>query len=144
MAQTQEQLAVTPAALAGVRVLDFTWVRAGPMATRWLGILGADIIKIEWPEHLDSFRRNQSTAPRGVAPGPNSSGIFADQHVNKRSVTLNVKSVKGRVFLQRLIKVCDIVIENFSSRVMQSWALGYHELRKISEVSKKTKNTLYS
>ncbi|HAL46924.1 MAG TPA: CoA transferase, partial [Dehalococcoidia bacterium] len=42
--------------LAGVRVVDFTWVRAGPWSARWLAILGADVIKVEWPERLDSSR----------------------------------------------------------------------------------------
>ena len=121
-----------PRALDGVRVLDFTWVRAGPMATRWLGIFGAEVIKVEWPERLDSFRRNVVTVPTGIEPGPNSPGMFADQHVNKRGITLNVRSDKGMDILKRLIAVSDIVIENFSSRVMQSWGLGYEEQKKLN------------
>jgi crotonobetainyl-CoA:carnitine CoA-transferase CaiB-like acyl-CoA transferase len=121
-----------PRALEGVRVLDFTWVRAGPMATRWLGIFGAEVIKVEWPERLDSFRRNLGTAPPDVEPGPNSSGMFSDQHVGKRGITLNVRSDKGMDILKQLISVSDIVIENFSSRVMQSWGLSYEEQKKLN------------
>jgi crotonobetainyl-CoA:carnitine CoA-transferase CaiB-like acyl-CoA transferase len=121
-----------PRALEGVRVLDFTWVRAGPMATRWLGIFGAEVIKVEWPERLDSFRRNLGTAPSDVEPGPNSSGMFSDQHVGKRGITLNVRSDKGMDILKQLISVSDIVIENFSSRVMQSWGLSYEEQKKLN------------
>jgi hypothetical protein len=102
------------------------------MATRWLGIFGAEVIKVEWPERLDSFRRNVVTVPTGIEPGPNSPGMFADQHVNKRGITLNVRSDKGMDILKRLIAVSDIVIENFSSRVMQSWGLGYEEQKKLN------------
>ena len=118
--------------LAGVRVVDFTWVRAGPWSARWLAILGADVIKVEWPERLDSSRRNQTTVPPGTEPGPNSSGMFADLHVNKRAITINVRTLKGMELIQRLISVSDVVIENFSSRVMQSWGLGYDEMTKLN------------
>lgn len=120
-----------PRPLAGVRVLDFTWVRAGPWATRWLGSFGADIVKIEWPEHLDILRSNRNTVPPHMEPGPNTPGQFADTNVNKRGITLNVRTPRGLEFAKRLVPLSDIVIENFSSRVMQKWGLGYDELRQL-------------
>jgi crotonobetainyl-CoA:carnitine CoA-transferase CaiB-like acyl-CoA transferase len=120
-----------PRALAGVRVLDFTWVRAGPWATRWLGAFGADIIKIEWPERLDILRTNRNTIPPGMEPGPNAPGQFADTNVNKLGLTINVRSPRGLELIKRLIAVSDVVIENFSSRVMRNWGIGYDVMRQL-------------
>lgn len=120
-----------PRPLTGVRVLDFTWVRAGPWATRWLGAFGAEIIKIEWPQNLDILRSNRMVIPPGIPPGPNAPGQFADTNVNKRGMTLNVRSPAGLAIARRLVALCDVVIENFSSRVMQKWGLGYEDLRQI-------------
>jgi crotonobetainyl-CoA:carnitine CoA-transferase CaiB-like acyl-CoA transferase len=120
-----------PRPLTGVRVLDFTWVRAGPWATRWLGAFGAEIIKIEWPENLDILRSNRMVIPPGVEPGPNAPGQFADTNVNKRGLTLNVRTPKGLEIARRLAAIADIVMENFSSRVMQKWGLGYEDLKKL-------------
>ena len=120
-----------PGALAGIRVLDFTWVRAGPWATRMLGSLGAEIIKVEWPENLDMIRRGTATVPEGVEEGPNSVGAFADSNANKLGITLNIRSESGLDLVRDLIAVSDIVMENFSSRVMQRRGLGYEELRKL-------------
>jgi crotonobetainyl-CoA:carnitine CoA-transferase CaiB-like acyl-CoA transferase len=120
-----------PRALAGTRVLDFTWVRAGPWATRWLGAFGADIIKIEWPEHLDILRTNRNTIPPGMAPGPNAPGQFADTNVNKLGLTINVRSPRGLELIKRLIALSDVVIENFSSRVMRNWGLGYDVMQQL-------------
>ena len=117
--------------LDGIRVLDFTWVRAGPWATRWLGALGAEIVKIEWPQNMDMIRRLRNATPPGVEPGPNSAGQFADSNANKLGVTLNVRSERGMELLRRLVTVSDVVIENFSSRVMQRWGLGYQELKRL-------------
>jgi crotonobetainyl-CoA:carnitine CoA-transferase CaiB-like acyl-CoA transferase len=117
-------------ALDGIRVVDFSWVRAGPWATRWLGALGAEIIKIEWPEN-ERGRLPSSTTPKGLEVSLNTSGNFNDTNVNKKSITLNVRSAKGLAIVKRLIAVSDIVIENFSSRVLQKWGLGYDELTKI-------------
>jgi crotonobetainyl-CoA:carnitine CoA-transferase CaiB-like acyl-CoA transferase len=58
--------------------------------------------------------------------------MFADLHVNKRAITINVRTPKGMELIQRLISVSDIVIENFSSRVMQSWGLSYDEMKKLN------------
>jgi crotonobetainyl-CoA:carnitine CoA-transferase CaiB-like acyl-CoA transferase len=120
-----------PRALAGVRVLDFTWVRAGPWATRWLGAFGAEIIKIEWPEHLDILRSNRNTIPPGVEPTPNAPGQFADTNVNKLGLTINVRTPRGLELIKRLIAISDIVIENFSSRVMRNWGIGYDEMQRL-------------
>jgi crotonobetainyl-CoA:carnitine CoA-transferase CaiB-like acyl-CoA transferase len=120
-----------PRALAGVRVLDFTWVRAGPWATRWLGSFGADIVKIEWPEHLDILRSNRTTIPPEMEPGPNAPGQFADTNVNKRGLTINVRTPRGLELIKRLIAISDVVIENFSSRVMRTWGLGYDVMQQL-------------
>ena len=120
-----------PRPLEGVRVVDFTWVRAGPWAARWLGTLGAEVIKVEWPENLDTLRQNRFTIPEGVEPGPNSTGQFVDTNANKRGISLNVRSEKGLELVKRLISVSDVVIENFSSRIMQRWGLGYEGLKQI-------------
>jgi crotonobetainyl-CoA:carnitine CoA-transferase CaiB-like acyl-CoA transferase len=119
-----------PRALDGIRVVDFSWVRAGPWATRWLGALGAEIIKIEWPES-ERGRLPSTTTPQHLPVNLNTSGNFADTNVNKKSLSLNVRSPKGLEIVRRLIAISDIVIENFSSRVLQNWGLGYEEQRKI-------------
>ena len=120
-----------PRPLEGIRVVDFTWVRAGPWAARWLGTFGAEVIKVEWPENLDMLRQNRFTVPQGVEPGPNSTGQFADTNANKRGVTLNVRTEKGLDLVKRLISVSDVVIENFSSRIMERWGIGYDVLKEI-------------
>src|SRR5689334_5349442 len=120
-----------PRPLMGVRVLDFTWVRAGPWATRWLGAFGAAIIKIEWPENLDIVRINRMVITPGVELRPNGPGQFADTNVNERGITLNVRTPKVLVIARRLAALSDIVMENFSPRVMQRWGLGYEDLQKV-------------
>jgi benzylsuccinate CoA-transferase BbsF subunit len=120
-----------PRALAGVRVLDFTWVRAGPWATRWLGAFGAEVIKIEWPEHLDILRGNRNTVPPGMDLNPNTPGQFADTNVNKLGLTINVRTARGLELIKRLIAISDVVIENFSSRVMRNWGIGYDVMQQL-------------
>ena len=117
-------------ALENIRIVDFSWVRAGPWATRWLGALGAEIIKIEWPES-ERGRLPSSTTPQGLEVNLNTSGNFNDTNVNKKSLSLNVRSAKGLEIVKRLIAVSDIVIENFSSRVLRNWGLGYEEMCRI-------------
>lgn len=121
--------------LTGIRVVDFSWVRAGPWATRWMGAMGAEVVKIEWPRPGPGA---MGGGPRpGPAPTPGTQAAFArggnfnDMHNNKLGVTLNVRSPEGLDATKRLIGMSDIVIENFSSRVLQSWGLGYEEMARI-------------
>ena len=117
-------------ALEGIRVVDFSWVRAGPWATRWLGALGAEIIKIEWPEN-ERGRGGGRTTPQDAEDNLNTSGNFNDTNANKLSLSLNVRTPKGLEIIKRLISISDIVVENFSSRVLRKWGLGYEELCKL-------------
>ena len=80
---------------------------------------------------MSAGRLPSSTTPQDLEVNLNTSGNFADTNVNKKSLSLNVRSAKGLEIVKRLIAVSDIVIENFSSRVLQNWGLGYEELCKI-------------
>ena len=131
MVLSQEEATNTPQALAGVRVVDFTWVRAGPWATRWLATLGAEVIKVEWPGNPDGAREYRFDHAPGLEPNLNTSGLFSETNANKLSITLNVRSPKGLNLVKRLISMSDMVVENFSSRVMGSWGLGYEEMCKL-------------
>ena len=117
--------------LRNVRVVDFSWIVAGPQATRILADLGADVIRVEYPGRLDSTRLGNpaSGAPRG---SPDHSGMFNNLNRNKRSATLNVMHPGGMALLHDLLRVSDVVIENFSPRVFESWGLTYEAMAAIN------------
>jgi len=100
--------------LEGCVVLDFTWVVAGPVATRILADHGATVIKVE---HLQS-------ADFGSRRG----GLTGNLNRGKQSLALNMELPRGREVAQRLAAQADIVIDNFSARVMQNWGLDYESL----------------
>lgn len=103
--------------LQGIRVLDFTWVVAGPVATRILADHGAEVVKIE----------------RKVPPplGDRKRGLQCDLHRDKLSVALNMAHPKGLELARRLAQKSDLVMDNFSARVMRSWGMDYESLAKI-------------
>jgi crotonobetainyl-CoA:carnitine CoA-transferase CaiB-like acyl-CoA transferase len=103
--------------LHGVRVLDFTWVVAGPLATRVLADHGAEVIKIERPDARFVDRRREALA--------------ASLNRNKRSILLDMETVRGVDIARDLVRHCDVVIDNFSSRVMTNWGMSYAELRQL-------------
>lgn len=109
--------------LDGVRVVDFSWVGAGSYATKILGDLGADVIKIESQHKVDGLRLSPPFA--GGESGVNRSGYFADRNTSKRSMLLNLKSPDAPELALRLIEQADIVCNNFSPGVMDRLGLGY-------------------
>ena len=116
-------------ALDGVRVIDFSWIVAGPQCTRILADFGAEVIKVENEASMDYMRTSGSTAKSGNSP--NRGGVFNTLNRNKKSLTLNVMHPKGMDMLRDLLSISDVVVENFSSRVLEKWGLAYEEQRKI-------------
>jgi len=104
--------------LEGIRVLDFTWVVAGPVATRVLADHGADVIKIERTDAPDAPQR------RG--------GLFGNLNRGKRSVAIDLSDARGVELVRELARRCDVVIDNFSPRVMANWGLDAVALQDLA------------
>jgi crotonobetainyl-CoA:carnitine CoA-transferase CaiB-like acyl-CoA transferase len=112
-----------PGALAKLRVLDLTRVRAGPTCCRILGDFGADIIKIEAPPGVD---------PNEGMSGARDGSDMLNLHRNKRSLTLNLKEKTGHGIFMRLVKSADVVVENFRPDVKERMGIDYESLRAIN------------
>ena len=108
--------------LEGIRVLDFTQIGAGPLATMLLADLGADVIKVEAPEG-DVARRLGPPWYRGESP------IFIAFNRGKRSICIDLKSEDGRAIAQELAEGIDVIVESFRPGVMERFGLGYETLK---------------
>ncbi|MGM7671144.1 CaiB/BaiF CoA transferase family protein [Microbacterium sp. A93] len=117
-------------ALAGVRVLDFSWVVAGPMSTALLAGLGAEVIRVEWPERADNMRR-ALFAP-GIEPTLDTSCIFATVNIGKRALSIDARHPEGREVLEKLIREVDVVTESFSAGVLAGWGFSYERMRELN------------
>jgi crotonobetainyl-CoA:carnitine CoA-transferase CaiB-like acyl-CoA transferase len=120
--------------LNGIRILDLTHVWAGPLATRMLADLGAMVVKIEAP-YSRGPRDWRGATPLGGwiggEPGDepwNINAIFVKLQRNKQSASIDLKTDAGRATFLELVKVADVVIENFTARAMLSLCLGYEQL----------------
>jgi benzylsuccinate CoA-transferase BbsF subunit len=126
-------MAGTPSApLAGVRVLDLTHAWAGPFATQLLADYGAEVIKIETCDRPDMLRFSTLPADEARPDAYNRSGWFQYLGRNKLSLTLDLKRPQGQDLFTRLAAQSDVVIENFSARVMRSLGLEYVALQDIN------------
>lgn len=114
---------------AGVRVADFAWVIAGPLATQYLAVHGADVIHIESAARPDVLRGGQPMV--GGATGPNNAAYFANFNQGKRGITLNLREPRAVDLAKRVISTCDIVAENFTPGTMEKLGLGYQALREV-------------
>jgi benzylsuccinate CoA-transferase BbsF subunit len=103
-------------ALKGIRILDFTWLLAGPYATRILADFGAEVIKVQ---------------SKKVATGTedNLTGYFNTWNRNKLGITLNMSHAEAHALAFRLAGISDVVVQNFTPRVMSNWDLTYEKLR---------------
>jgi benzylsuccinate CoA-transferase BbsF subunit len=119
-----------PPPLAGVRVIDFTWVWAGPFASMQLAHFGADVIKIESSVRLDVTRRLGPFADEIV--GVNRSGYFNQYSQGKRSVVLDPKDPRGLAVVKRLLGDADVVIDNRRAGALARMGLTYEALRAIN------------
>ena len=105
-------------ALQGIRVLDFTWLLAGPYATRILADFGAEVIKVQ--------SRKTATGTES-----NATGYFNTWNRNKLSITIDMTHPESKELVLNLAKISDVVIENFSPRVMDNWGLSYETLKEV-------------
>jgi crotonobetainyl-CoA:carnitine CoA-transferase CaiB-like acyl-CoA transferase len=113
----------------GIRVIDATHVLAGPFAAYQLGVLGADVIKIEDPNDPDQSR--SSGTDKKLNHDLMGTG-FLTQASNKRSVALDLKQERDREILKALVRTADVFVENYRPGAFEALGLGYDELSKIN------------
>ena len=112
--------------LEGLKVLDFSWVYAGPAITRQLTDFGATVIKIECPTAHDALRSVQPF--KDDVPGPDRSANFSSVTLGKLSLGLDLNAPGARDIVLSLVDWADVVVENFSPRAMKKWDLDWSVL----------------
>lgn len=125
----QDDVSHQPGPLAGLRVLEFAQIAAGPFTGSLFADLGADVVKIERPDGGDGMR---SWPPLHEAPDGVFSGNFTSLNRNKRSVTIDIKKAGDAARFRRLIEKADLLIENFRPGVLARSGFGYEDCRAIN------------
>jgi crotonobetainyl-CoA:carnitine CoA-transferase CaiB-like acyl-CoA transferase len=118
----ERQISFAPP-LAGIRVLDFTHVLAGPFCTRLLADLGADVVRVESSKHPDH------PWPSAFISDDGRHASYLNTNRSKRSIAIDLKNPEGQKLASELAGVADIIIENFSAGVMERLTLGYETLK---------------
>jgi formyl-CoA transferase len=113
-------------ALDGVRILDFTHVQSGPTCTQLLAYLGADVIKVERPG-VGDITRGQLRDVKGA-----DSLYFTMLNGSKRSITIDSKHPRGKEILDRLVKTCDVLVENFAPGALDRMGLTFEHIHKLN------------
>jgi len=114
------------AAMQGIRVIDCATFIAAPFASTLLGEFGAEVIKVELPDIGDPCRRLGNASEAG------DSFTWLTEARNKKSVTLDLRKPEGAELFKRLVAESDVVCENFQTGTLESWGLGYEELKKVN------------
>ncbi|MGV0963730.1 MAG: formyl-CoA transferase [Polynucleobacter sp.] len=113
-------------ALEGVKILDFTHVQSGPTCTQLLAWFGADVIKVEKSGEGDATRGQLRDIPDA------DSLYFTMLNHNKRSITVNTKTPKGKEILERLIKECDVLVENFAPGALDRMGFSWERIQELN------------
>ena len=112
-------------ALSGIRILDMTHVQAGPTSSQLMGFLGADVIKFESPAG-DATRKQLRDIPDA------DSLYFTMLNCNKRSITVNLKNSEGKKVFTKLVKACDVLMENFGPGVLNRLGFSWDKVHEIN------------
>ena len=121
--------------LTGIKVVDLSTVFAVPYLGGLLSDLGAEVIKVESPTRVDQSRKPTTGPYLRNAPGDepwNEAGVFYVLNRGKQSIVIDLSLEAGRAVLCDLIRQADILLENFTPRVLRKWGLGYEELKRIN------------
>lgn len=123
----------TDGPLAGVRVVDLSWVLAGPVVGRLMADAGADVIKVESRQRMDNTRLGRAlpSAEEGAEP-TDRVPLFHALNAGKRSVAVDLRSPGAADVVKRLVAVSDVVVENFAPGVLDRLGLGYESLRAVN------------
>ena len=113
-------------ALDGIKILDFTHVQSGPTCTQLLGWFGADVIKVERPGEGDATRK-QLIDVQGA-----DSLYFTMLNHNKRSITIDTKNKRGKEILERLVKTCDVLVENFAPGALDRMGFSWEKIQELN------------
>ncbi len=116
-------------ALAGLKILDFMWVMAGPAATRVMADNGAQVVRVESANKIETARTIQPFL--NDEGGAENSGLYQNMNAGKLSITLDMTKPESRGVVEDLVRWADVVCESFSPRAMKAWGLGYEELKAI-------------
>jgi crotonobetainyl-CoA:carnitine CoA-transferase CaiB-like acyl-CoA transferase len=117
--------------LAGVKVLDFTAFWAGPAATAWLCAMGADVVKVEAVQRPDGIRFSAAVRPSQDPKFYEMSALFHASNLGKRGITLDLGQPEGLDLARQLIANADVVVENFTPRVLERFGLDYDAVRAV-------------
>ena len=123
----------SPGTLAGIRIIDLSMGWAGPLATRHLADLGADVIKVEGLQRFDWWRSWEATEEWIADDGAEKATNFNTVNRNKRGITLELEHPEGRALLLRLVAKAHAVVENFSGGVLPKLNLGYEQFREVKD-----------
>lgn len=119
--------------LDGVRVVDLSWVWAGPFAAMHLAHLGAEVIRCESSTRPDLYRRGgMSNPPDDMEPSLNRAGMFNQWNQGKKSVAVDLSDPRGIEIVKGFVAESDVVVQNFGTGVMARLGLGYEELKRIN------------